>query len=70
MDIVAVTKSPGFPLTLGRSRFYASESGELCHEIDGAHRATVPPEGWEAYEAEWPACAPLLKQLRGKGAKK
>ena len=45
-------------------RFVKNAAGELEHYIDGELRATVPPEGWEAYADQWPDCRELVASRR------
>lgn len=56
--------SPASPVTIVTHRFYATDDGQLAHDMDGRRRATVPPEGWEAYAEQWPACAPVVAALQ------
>lgn len=50
------------------SRFVAADDGRMEHYTDDRLRATVPPEGFDAYAAAWPACAPIVAELRGRPA--
>lgn len=57
---------PGLPVVLVDTAFDVNEAGELVHYTEGKVRATVPPEGWDDYAREWPMCAELVAELRGK----
>ena len=57
----------GLPL-MCVSEFVATDDGQLEHYTDGRLRATVPPEGWDSYAAEWPDCAAVVGELRGRPA--
>lgn len=47
-------------------RFLARDDGQLEHHTDNRLRAVVPPEGFDAYVETWPACAPVVGELRGR----
>ena len=47
-----------------RHDFLINDDGELEHHMDGRLRATVPPEGWEAYAESWPDCHEVVKAAR------
>ena len=64
LDKVCILAAPGWPLRLARHVFSSSARGELLHFIDGDLRATVPPEGWAGYVAEWPDAAFITEQLK------
>lgn len=51
--------SGGLPL-MAAHVFFIDRDGNLVHEIDGKLRATVPPEGFEAYSEQWPECKDVL----------
>jgi hypothetical protein len=59
---------PGSPLMVGYHRFSVGLAGELLH-YTGADptadtlRASVPPEGWEAYGSEYPDAQSVIEQL-------
>ena len=38
--------------------------GVLMHVTDGIRRAIVPPESWDSYAVQWPACAPVIDAAR------
>lgn len=65
-----VNRETGRPVTvmptpeLATHHFYETADHQLAHAIDGVLRATVPPEGWDEYSLQWPACAPFVEQLR------
>lgn len=60
----------GFPPVIADHRFFCTADGQLGHEIDGRHRATIPPQSFAAYAAEWPACKPVIAALKGPAKKK
>lgn len=43
---------------------FVAADGHLEHYTEGRLRATVPPEGWDRYVQEWPACAPVVDELK------
>jgi hypothetical protein len=58
----------GSPLMLGYHRFSVAPTGELLHYtgIDPTAdtlRASIPPEGWEAYVEEYPDAQSVIQQL-------
>jgi len=59
----------GVPIVFGYHLFQLGSDGSLEHYIDAELRATVPPEGWEAYAQAWPQCADLVSQARRPPAK-
>lgn len=53
---------------LGVHDFWITNGGQLGHAIDGIERATVPPEGWDAYLDAYPQAEPVVAELRGAAA--
>lgn len=62
VETIGFDKSGGIPLMVTH-RFEATADGQLAHYTDNNLRATVPPEGWEAYAEAFPACVPILVNL-------
>lgn len=57
------TPAPGVVPEFVVSEFVAHD-GQLEHYTEGRLRAVVPPEGFDRYEQEWPACKPVVDELR------
>ncbi len=57
------TPAPGVVPEFVVSEFVAHD-GQLEHYTEGRLRAVVPAAGWDAYEREWPACKPVVDELR------
>ena len=57
---------PGVVPLMCVSEFIANDDGCLEHWTDGRLRATVPPEGFDAYVAHWPEAADVVGELRGR----
>lgn len=55
---------PASPVILCAHEFRATADGQLAHSMDGRLVATVPPAGFDDYLEAWPACAPVLAELR------
>lgn len=59
---------PGFDMIAGRAlmvmhTFRVAADGQLEHLTDGILRATVPPEGWEGYCAQYPEAQDIIDEL-------
>ena len=50
---------------LAQHQFDATADGQLLHSVDGKQRALVPPAGFADYVELWPACKPVVDDLRG-----
>jgi hypothetical protein len=55
---------PAEPILMATHRFVKNDEGAIEHYINNVLRATVPPEGWDDYAAQWPDCQPLVTALR------
>lgn len=56
----------GFPPVIVDHLFKSSPHGELEHHTDGRLRATVPPEGFEAYAEAYPPCRAVIASITGR----
>lgn len=56
---------PAAPVMFVAHTFNALADGRLQHCMDGRQCAVVPPAGFEEYVRTWPACAPVVADLRG-----
>lgn len=55
--------APGVVPEFVTSEFVAHD-GHLEHYTEGRLRAVVPPEGLDAYAAQWPDCRPVVDELK------